>query len=269
MWGIIPAAGRATRMQPLGFSKELLPLGSQMAGGAERPLAVSEYILQRMLTGGADKLCFIISSGKSDILEYFGGHYGNAEVVYAVQAQPNGLCDAIFRAAPFIARDEDVLIGLPDTIWFPETAYLDTPQSELGFILFPSAHPEFFDAVVLDDEQSVREIQVKCAKPDSDWVWGAIKLSAKVFGELHKLWLRRDREDEYLGTLVNAYVAQGGRARGFRIGTVYADVGTPRGYRDAIEALRHVEMHQTRAAGSLIAEPVSKSSTIERRDNAC
>ena len=28
MWGIIPAAGNGTRIQPLAFSKELLPVGS-------------------------------------------------------------------------------------------------------------------------------------------------------------------------------------------------------------------------------------------------
>jgi glucose-1-phosphate thymidylyltransferase len=267
MWGIIPAAGRGTRMQPLGFSKELLPLGSRMAGGAERPLAVSEYLLQRMLVGGAEKLCFIISPGKSDILEYFGGHYGSANVVYAVQPNPNGLCDAIFRASPLIASDEDVLIGLPDTIWFPETAYLDTPHCELGFILFPSAHPEFFDAVVLEDDERVREIQVKQERPDSSWVWGAIKLSARVFEELHQLWLRRNREDEYLGTLINAYLAQGGTARGFRVGTSYSDVGTPSGYRDAGEALKNLGTQQAQVSSP--SERVVRSGMIERRDNAC
>ena len=30
MWGIIPAAGTGTRFQPLAFSKELLPIGSDV-----------------------------------------------------------------------------------------------------------------------------------------------------------------------------------------------------------------------------------------------
>ena len=37
MWGIIPAAGNGTRIQPLAFSKELLPVGSrQQDGTAQR-----------------------------------------------------------------------------------------------------------------------------------------------------------------------------------------------------------------------------------------
>ena len=49
MWGIIPAAGKGSRIQPLAFSKELLPVGSRYDGQTERPLAVSEYLVERMI----------------------------------------------------------------------------------------------------------------------------------------------------------------------------------------------------------------------------
>ena len=81
MWGVIPAAGRGSRIQPLAFSKELLPVGSRIKGGNEQPRAVSEYLVDRMMTGGVDKLCFVISPGKSDILEYYGGTYREASIV--------------------------------------------------------------------------------------------------------------------------------------------------------------------------------------------
>src|SRR5438093_1488397 len=84
MWGVIPAAGRGSRIQPLAFSKELLPVGSRTEEGVERPCAVSEYLVERMIRGGADKICFVISPGKSDILEYFGGQYGGARIAYLV-----------------------------------------------------------------------------------------------------------------------------------------------------------------------------------------
>src|SRR5687768_585575 len=102
MWGIIPAAGAGSRIQPLAFSKELLPVGSRIEKGTERPRAVSEYLVERMLIAGADKLCFVISPGKSDILEYYGGGIGPAAISYVVQPRPAGLCDALFRAIPFI-----------------------------------------------------------------------------------------------------------------------------------------------------------------------
>src|SRR3954471_5209132 len=110
MWGIIPAAGAGSRIQPLAFSKELLPVGSRLDGQTERPRAVSEYLIERMILGGADKICFVISSGKSDILNYYGGNVGGADIAYVVQSKPAGLCDAIFRALPLVAPDEHVLV---------------------------------------------------------------------------------------------------------------------------------------------------------------
>src|SRR5579875_3553011 len=115
MWGIIPAAGKGSRIQPLAFSKELLPVGSIRTGDEERPRAVSEYLVERMILGGADKLCFVLSPGKTDILEYYGSRLWGAEIAYVVQPNPAGLCDALFRAAPLIHPSEHVLIGLPDT----------------------------------------------------------------------------------------------------------------------------------------------------------
>src|SRR4051812_39851912 len=76
MWGVIPAAGRGSRIQPLAFSKELLPVGSRIENGVERPCAVSEYLIARMILAGATKICFVISPGKSDILGYYGSGYG-------------------------------------------------------------------------------------------------------------------------------------------------------------------------------------------------
>src|SRR5690349_20450249 len=135
MWGIIPAAGAGSRIQPLAFSKELLPVGSRLENGTERPRAVSEYLVERMVIGGADKICFVISPGKSDILEYYGAGDGAASISYVVQPQPSGLCDSIFRALPVIAPDEPVMIGLPDTIWFPEDALRALPDDVLSYLL--------------------------------------------------------------------------------------------------------------------------------------
>lgn len=237
MWGIVPAAGSGTRIQPLAFSKELLPVGSRFDGTTERPRAVSEYLVERMVRAGADKLCFVIAPGKSDILEYYGAGYGDAAIAYVVQPVAGGLCDAVFRALPLIAPEEPVVVGLPDTVWFPEDALRALPADGLSFLLFPVERPEYFDAVVLDEDDRVREIQVKCPEPASTWIWGAFRTTGAVLAELHALWVERGRGDEYVGTLVNAWLARGGVARGARAGRSYVDVGTLHGYRAAIGLL--------------------------------
>ncbi len=237
MWGIIPAAGHGSRIQPLAFSKELLPVGSSHDGESERPRAVSEYMVERMILGGADKLCFVISPGKTDILEYFGSRIWGADLVYVVQPKPAGLCDALFRAAPLIHVDESVFIGLPDTIWSPIDGFARLPDEDLSFLLFPVEHPELFDAVVLDADDLVMRIEVKQAAPSTRWIWGGIRMSGKIFHELHALWLQEERGDEYLGSLVNAWLAAGGRSRGIAAGQAYVDVGTLHGYRSGIRLL--------------------------------
>lgn len=237
MWGVIPAAGHGSRIQPLAFSKELLPVGSFIDGDRERPRAVSEYLVDRLLLGGATRLCFVISPGKSDILDYYGGRVRSADVFYAVQPQPAGLCDAIFRAAPLVHPDEWVLVGLPDTIWYPAEGFTLLPADPVSFLCFPVHEPQLFDAVVFAADGSVEEIQVKSPDARSSWIWGAFKLSGRVFHELHELWSEPGRRDEQVGSLINAYLARGGRVTAVKAGTAYVDVGTIRGYRAAIDLL--------------------------------
>ncbi len=241
MLGIIPAAGAGSRIQPLAFSKELLPVGGRIEGAVERPRAVSEYLIERMVIGGATKICFVIGSGKSDILEYYsGGKVDSASIIFVVQPRPGGLCDALFRAAPIVRDEEPVLIGLPDTIWFPVDGLRALPDDRLSFLLFPVDQPQLFDAVITDEIGAVLEIQVKHENARSFWVWGAFKMPGHVFHALHRLWLERDRADEYFGTLVNAWLARGGCAIGVRAGEAYVDVGTLHGYREAIHLLEKV-----------------------------
>ena len=90
------------------------------------------------------------------------------------------------------------------------------------------------------------EIQVKQQGAVSNWIWGAFKMPGAVYTDLRELWLARDRRDEYIGTLVNAYLAAGGSAVGVKAGRAYVDVGTLNGYR---------------AASALLAEPARTIST--------
>jgi dTDP-glucose pyrophosphorylase len=237
MWGIIPAAGEGKRIQPLAFSKELLPIGFDQLETQRKPRAVSDFIVERMTTGGASKICFVISSGKSDILRYHGSGRGEALFVYLVQPQPLGLCDAIFRPIKLIPDAEQILIGLPDTVWFPIDGFRRLPDNALSFLLFPVTAPENFDAVVINEKGKVELIQVKQPDAVTNWVWGAIKMNTEIYRELYHLWIEREMKDEFLGTLVNAWLACSGRAYGIKEGSNYVDVGTIDGFHLAFSQL--------------------------------
>jgi len=250
MIGIIPAAGAGQRIQPLGCSKELLPVGSRILQGVERPKAVSEYLVERMIAAGADQICMVISADKTDIVKYFAERNFAAEIFYVIQQKPQGLCDALFRAEPFARNHDKVLIGLPDTIWFPENAYmpaLDLDQADVDLVLFPVKDPTVFDAVVCDDQGFVQEVQVKRRDAASHWIWGAVTARGESFHRLKLLWESRHRADEFLGDLLNAFITAGNTVRGRYCGETYMDVGTMEGYRTAQDYLRSV-VRPTRAA---------------------
>ena len=250
MIGIIPAAGAGQRIQPLGFPKELLPVGSRRIDGIERPKAVSEYLVERMIAAGADQICFVISAEKSDVVKYYAERDYAAEIFYVVQQQPRGLCDALFRAEPFAHTHDQVLLGRPATLWFPENAYRPTLDSlaahaaDVDLLLFPVPNPQVFDAVITDDQGFVTNVEVKQADAHSHWVWGAVTTTGEAFHALKLSWEARHREDEYLGHLLNAFIAAGNVVRATYAGEHYMDVGTLEGYHAAQDYLRGKSQNQ-------------------------
>ena len=163
---------------------------------------------------------------------------GDATAAYVVQPKPGGLCDAIFRAAPLVAPDEHVLVGLPDTVWFPTAALTALGDDGLQFLLFPVDRPEFFDAVVTDEDGRVQEVQVKSPDARSKWVWGAFKMPGRVFHELHSLVA-----DGFLDEREIPQTTMRGRGRPARryALTDRGRAGFPHAYDDlAVAALRHI-----------------------------
>ncbi len=251
MIGVIPAAGAGQRIQPLGCSKELLPVGARVIEGVERPKAVAEYLVERMIEAGAEQICMVVSGAKTDIMEYFAERQYAAEIFYVVQQQPQGLCDALFRGEPFARGHEAVLIGLPDTIWFPENGYraaLDFGSAGVNLLLFPVDDPTQFDAVLADEAGFVQKVEVKQKDAHSHWIWGGVTATGESFHALKLMWEARHREDEYLGHLLNAYMAAGNLVRAAYAGEDYMDVGTLEGYRRAQDFLRRRNTSGLRAA---------------------
>src|SRR5438105_4043680 len=125
----------------------------------------------------AEQICMVISAEKADIVRYFAARSYTAEIFYVVQRRPEGLCDAIFRAQPFTRGHDAVLIGLPDTVWFPENAFLpalDFAAAPANLVLFPVENPSAFDAAICDEYGFLQRVEVKQPAPTSNWIWGAL-----------------------------------------------------------------------------------------------
>ena len=81
---------------------------------------------------------------------------------------------------------------------------------------------------------------MKQPAPSSNWIWGAFKMPGAIFQSLFELWKRRG--DEYIGTLVNAWIAEGGEAWAVPAGSSYLDVGAMEGYLAAMHSLAGGEL---------------------------
>lgn len=109
--GVIPAAGRGTRMLPL---TRAMPKEMVIVNG--KPFI--QYVVEGMVEAGITKIYIISGWKKSAVLDYFGsGESFGADIAYVVQNRRLGLANAIARAERFVS--EPFVVGLGDDIFYP------------------------------------------------------------------------------------------------------------------------------------------------------
>src|ERR1039457_2041434 len=117
--GVLPAAGRGSRLAPLRYPKELLPIIYEPAGGdgaGVRARAVAEYALAAIASADADRVLLVVAPWKLDVLNYFGdGRHVGLEIGYLYQEEARGLPYALDPARSW-TRGDHVIFAMPDTI---------------------------------------------------------------------------------------------------------------------------------------------------------
>lgn len=172
-YGSIPAGGLGTRLQPIGFSKELAPVGRR---------AVIEYLIERMVIAGIDKIFINTAEDKTDLIRYLATKsIYKDKLVYLVRER-KGLLDGIVLPEQFLKDDDELYFGLPDTIWYPKDGFaqLDKLGGELVLGLFDTGTPEKFDSVVIDKQSRIQSIEVKVSNPKTKWTWAMGKLTVRA-----------------------------------------------------------------------------------------
>lgn len=196
--GLIPAAGRATRLAPLPCSKELLPVGFQSAAqGADRkPKPVSQYLLDRMKLAGARKVFFIARQGKWDIADYYGdGSRLGLQMAYLHVGAPWGPPFTLTQAGPFIGN-ATVVFGFPDILIDPPDSFspllerLRQTDSDVVLGLFACRAHEPGDVVLTDANGRVTGLETKEERPlrpdrYTCWMFAAWRASFTRFMSEH------------------------------------------------------------------------------------
>jgi glucose-1-phosphate thymidylyltransferase len=252
--GLVPAAGCASRIQPLPCSKELFPVGFRNTdlpdgAAAKRPLVVSQPLLESMQLAGVRRVYVILRRGKWDIADFYGsGAMVGLDLAYVVTEVPYGAPFSIRQAFGFMPR-ATVVFGFPDILFQPRNAFerllarLRERQAQLVLGLFPARDPQKMDMVELKRGNRPRAIHIKPEQSDLIYTW-ILAVWSPVFTrfmhaylnevepEVHLRYNQCDpggRPPEYyLGHVIQAALESGMAVESviFESGR-YRDIGTP------------------------------------------
>jgi glucose-1-phosphate thymidylyltransferase len=244
--GLIPAAGRASRIAPLPCSKEIFPVGFSRTDGPAAPRPVCADLLAAMGRAGAGRACMVIRPEKTDIPARLGdGDRFGPRLAYLVTEPTRGAPETVDRAYPFV-RDALVLFGFPDIRFQPGDAFVrllerrKAARADAALGLFRATRPEKMDMVALDDAGRVREIHVKPRRTDLVWTWILAVWTPDFSAFLHDSVRNRRGEAKaewHVGEVFRAAMTAGMAvaALTFEDGS-YVDIGTPD---DLVRAVRN------------------------------
>ena len=238
--GVIPAAGLASRLGPLGYPKELLPITYVPGeGGHLRPLPVIEASFRQLREAGVSRSLVITSDRKPELMQYLGNGGGiGLDLAFLQQARAEGLAAAVALALPW-TQGANACLLLPDTIVRPEHALRDaralfeSARADLVLGVLPTDKPEELGPVRFDGQMRVIEVQDKPAETELANSW-ALAVWGPAFAELLGGAVKRNPA-QTLGAVFQQAVDAGldVRAVWFEGGAFY-DVGTPKGLAEAL-----------------------------------
>ena len=254
--GLIPAAGKASRLSPLPFSKELYPVGLFQPSGAQDlcPRPVCMNLLEHMRDAGVLKAYIILRRGKWDIPSYL--HSGAAtgmDLAYLVTEDSHSVPYTLDQAYPFV-KDATVIFGFPDILFSAGNAYAallekhNRTGADVVLGLFPvSTADSGWDMVDFNAAGRISNITIKPAASRSRFTW-IIALWTPLFTEfLHEQVRNKDLDtitgsghetsELFISSVIQKAIDHGLKVAGkaFSHGSC-VDIGTAEGLKKALQS---------------------------------
>lgn len=176
IWGLFPAAGRATRLgRRRGPSKEILAVA---ADAEDVPARIAcQDLLDNFRMAGVNRVLVLLRSGKWDVARRLGdGSEFGVEIAYRVLAPTRGVPFTLAAAAPFLG-DRLAALGFPDILVQPRdllarlVRHREATQAEVALALAPCERPQSSDLVDVDGRGWVRRFEIKPEATTLKWTW--------------------------------------------------------------------------------------------------
>jgi glucose-1-phosphate thymidylyltransferase len=242
--GIILAGGAGTRLHPitLSQSKQLLPvydkpmiyypLATLMSAG------IREYLI---ITTPRDQVAFrdLLGDGKKWGISF----------EYAVQAEPNGIAQALIIGEPFLAGAPSALI-LGDNIFYgahlPELLQSASARTDGATVFgYYVQDPERYGVVQFSADGKVLDLLEKPAKPPSNYAVTGIYFYDERAPDITRSIEPSARGELEITDLNRAYLREGSlKVERLGRGTAWLDTGTHNSLLDAGVFVRIIEERQ-------------------------
>jgi len=238
--GLIPAAGRATRIAPLPCSKEVYPLGLRRIGEGNTavPKVICHYLLDKMQLAGVTRAFVVLREGKWDIPAYLGdGTLFNMNLAYLMLGLPYGVPYTVDQAYNFV-KESAIAFGFPDILFEPDDAFVQLisrqTKSDADAVLglFPADRTRKVDMVDVGEGGRVREIVIKPEETNLRHTWG-IAVWRPTFTAFMHSYLLESREfaatqpELYMGDVIQAAISNGLLIEGLKVSDKpFIDIGT-------------------------------------------
>ncbi len=231
--GLVPAAGRATRLTGVTGSKELVPVPGPEASSPLRPVAA--FLLSALEEAGVERVYLVLRTGKWDVVEHFAtSPPSQARLAYLMTTGTPSIPASLDLAYPFV-RGATVLTGFADSCFTPLDAVARALRrhgasgAAATLASFPSDRPDKTDMVELDGNEVVG-FRVKPGPCELRYTFGAAVWGPRFTEFLHDFLERTPAGESELQV---SEVMTAALAAGLRIDAElspegrYVDVGTP------------------------------------------
>jgi glucose-1-phosphate thymidylyltransferase len=242
--GIILAGGAGTRLHPItmSLSKQLLPV-------YDKPMIY--YPLATLMSAGIRE--FLIITTPRDQVAFRellgGGEKWGVQFAYEVQAEPNGIAQALIIAESFLAGAPCALI-LGDNIFYGanlselllSASHRTTGATVFGYYVHD---PERYGVVQFDANGKVADLLEKPAKPPSNYAVTGVYFYDDRAPQLARSIKPSARGELEITDLNRAYLKEGSlNVERLGRGTAWLDTGTHNSLLDAGVFVRIIEERQ-------------------------